>query len=387
MVGDRPPEGYPAKLLFEAKRCPGGICGICGTRLDCLLSTSLRSSLAASPAVAAPRRGSSMTVSASLSASPALELELRSLMLRWDWWNMAPEGLRGSGRAKDVLRLGMMMGSSSEEDSSYSERDSKDCSRRRGGMPRGGRPWATGTRQGSSTTTVVSARARPLASMVNLTEVRVRWAVASGMEVRLESLVWVALRGEVRPVDLELGGRLGPGIVLLVGRGGFGRIAGASVGRVCCRGGLFLLPRFSLKLRCRPGRPFALRGELAKARSGGLTGARSLELFDRRISLLAGGLERAWATLAMENWVMGSISRDVVKLVSMLDEGGRLNSKPGSTPAPGLTRKNGSSEGAVKDMEDMDVVATLLVSTRCSAAFGASGLCTFAVDCCVASSG
>ncbi|KAI6767075.1 hypothetical protein HG531_011435 [Fusarium graminearum] len=52
-------------------------------------------------------------------------LVLLSLKLRLEEWKMDPTGLTGSGKAKDVLnelvRLGMMMGSSSEEDSSSSE--------------------------------------------------------------------------------------------------------------------------------------------------------------------------------------------------------------------------------------------------------------------------
>jgi hypothetical protein len=94
---------------------------------------------------------------------------------------MDPTGFLGSGSANDEFLLGIMIGSSSVVDSSDSEStilslrpESRDALRR--WMPPG---------LDSSTTTVVSARARPLESIVNFTDVLVR-GPDSGIEVRLE---------------------------------------------------------------------------------------------------------------------------------------------------------------------------------------------------------
>src|SRR5437762_9214315 len=62
----------------------------------------------------------------------------------------------------------------------------------------------------SSTTSVFSARALPRASIVNLTDVRVRGKDVSGIDVRLDSLWWCAFEGDVLPEGRELTGRLVP---------------------------------------------------------------------------------------------------------------------------------------------------------------------------------
>jgi hypothetical protein len=145
----------------------------------------------ASPSLSAP----SSTVSASLSSlsDPALGpppssaaaardaaevgFELFLALLKMD-----PTGFLGSGSANEAFLLGMMMGPSSVLDSSDAE--SASLSRRPESLDILRRWMAPGL--GSSTTTVVSARARPLESIVNLTDVRVRGPPDSGIDVRLD---------------------------------------------------------------------------------------------------------------------------------------------------------------------------------------------------------
>lgn len=123
---------------------------------------------------------------------------------------MEPTGLKGSGRAKDALkelvRLGIIMGSSSVDESSP---DEKPSSR-------------------SPCRIVVSARARPRESIVNLTDVRVRGCGAvSGIDARPDSRCWL-LRGDALPEGRAMGLPDSTLDVLLACE--TGRIAGANFG-------------------------------------------------------------------------------------------------------------------------------------------------------------
>ena len=155
---------------------------------------------------------------------------------------MEPTGFRGSGSANEalneLLRLGMMIGSSSVESSSSDEGKFRLADTSRELLLRG----SLLSTEAPSPTTVVSALALPWASMVNRTDVRGRcWGDVSGIAARLE-IRGIVLDGEilpeVRPPDLAAG-MLGPPPAC-----GTGRAAGAKVGK----GGLpsAFLPRFSL---------------------------------------------------------------------------------------------------------------------------------------------
>ncbi len=125
-------------------------------------------------------------------------LVLRSLKLRCLAWNgpREPDGLSGSGRAKDVFRLGMIMGSSSVEESSSSDESQRALCN---GLTVDLRRALAGAPGSSSCSSDVSTRALPFASMVNLTEDRGWEPPPSGMDVRLESRLWF-LEGEILPV-------------------------------------------------------------------------------------------------------------------------------------------------------------------------------------------
>lgn len=150
---------------------------------------------------------------------------------------------------------------------------------------------------------------------------------------------------------------------------GTGLIAGASVGRDArprSRG-----PRLSLKLRDNPGRLRDLTGELANVRSlAFLLGVSSLTLALRRSSCrtpaeavaVSPRLGLLWdaciqlrltddldscgnASYAVLTGRVAAELRGAEATASMLDDGGRLKSKPGSTPLLGLTILKGSSIG------------------------------------------
>lgn len=224
-------------MLVETRRCDRAL----PTWFDrfCRSSTTLRSSLVASPPLFCR---SLTTVSASLSASLAELLALLSLILRREEWKMDPTGLRGSGSTNEalneLLRLGMMIGSSSVEESSSDESQLRLAETSRELLLRG-RPLRG---PDPSPTMVVSALARPWASMVNRTEVCGRyWGDVSGIDARLDNR-GIVLEGEIlpddRPLDLPAE-MLGPLFTC-----GAGRAAGANVGSEPRPSAL--LPRFSL---------------------------------------------------------------------------------------------------------------------------------------------
>ena len=178
---------------------------------------------------------------------------------------MEPTGFRGSGRAndaaKELLRLGIIMGSSSVDSSSDSPH--LLLNERSLELWLLEIPFAVSE---SSANNVVSARALPCASMVKRTEAR-RWARrgASGIEASPERRRWL-FRGETRPPE-----RL---IVLLASipeplalEACVGLVAGASVGRFPHPRAFG--PRFSLKLLPKFGL-VDFTGELAMARSAAL---------------------------------------------------------------------------------------------------------------------
>jgi hypothetical protein len=81
-----------------------------------------------------------------------------------------------------VFLLGMMIGSSSDEESSSSSEEAQRCRDRDWALWR----WRTfGVASSSSTIIVVSTRARPLASIINVACVLVRGPVVSGIEDKL----------------------------------------------------------------------------------------------------------------------------------------------------------------------------------------------------------
>jgi hypothetical protein len=112
------------------------------------------------------------------------DVVLRSLMLRCELWKgWIVVGFRGSGRANDVFLLGIMIGSSSVDEESSSDESHCCC--------RGATEYElcrlTALGNGSSTTTtVVSTRARPLESIVNFACVLICGPDASGIEERLD---------------------------------------------------------------------------------------------------------------------------------------------------------------------------------------------------------
>jgi len=243
----------------------------------------------------------------------------------------------------EELRLGIMMGSSSEDESSSPDaqlleglrffRDESDA--------RGGRSLFVPL---PTTTVVVSARALPLESMVNLTSVLVRGLADSGIEARLERQR-LCLNGETLPPARELGaaGRLlfcggcccGGGAILLV--------AGARVGNVADLAKVFL-PRFSLALRDNPGRPSAFAGALPTILSPFFE-VTSLLLADRRSSPCASNENEACDGSAAN---MESPRRGICPIGSYVagnipDDPGLVNRRPGSTPLGGPARANGSS--------------------------------------------
>jgi hypothetical protein len=203
-------------------------------------------------------------------------LVLLSLMLRRDEWKIEPTGLRGSGSANEwneLWRLGMMMGSSSEDSSS-----SENCQ-----LARLLRLWVLWLREiglsiSSSVFVIVdSARARPWESIVNLTEARaLGCGKVSGIEASSVRRCWF-FSGDDLPegrTGLLLGSTMLPPLAL--------RATGAS-GAVEPRPNPFL-PRFSLKLRPRPGLVDPLTGELASARSGILPFLPFMSMVFRRVS-------------------------------------------------------------------------------------------------------
>jgi hypothetical protein len=120
-------------------------------------------------------------------------------MLRLDEWNMEPTGFNGSGRANEVLkeevRLGIMIGSSSEDDSS--PEPFQDCE------PSDERLLMEFALF-SYIECAASARARPLESMVNRIEaLDMPRDADSGIEVSPESRC--RFSGETLPEALVLG--------------------------------------------------------------------------------------------------------------------------------------------------------------------------------------
>lgn len=103
-----------------------------------------------------------------------------------------------------MLREGMMMGSSSDEERVEAESHSS-CTEMEGA--RGGSRRRGGSGEGSIMT--VSVRALPLESMVKITSVRGRGMGDSGIEVRLLGRICFTgdvrpVRGMIRPVDVSL---------------------------------------------------------------------------------------------------------------------------------------------------------------------------------------
>lgn len=143
-----------------------------------------------------------------------------------------PELRGGSGKLKDVLRLGMIMGSSSDEEEHSSSsppglsgKPAQELRWLAGWLPLG----KTGSSSSSSSTTV-SVRARPSSSITNLRDDNLallcRACVLmafSGIDVRLDSRWWCDdLTGDLLPPDrtprdcvkallwlVAVGGRLG----------------------------------------------------------------------------------------------------------------------------------------------------------------------------------
>ena len=213
---------------------------------------------------------------------------------------------------------------------------------------------------------VVSALARPLESMVNLTDVRTRGADASGIEVRLGGRLCWFLNGDDLPpapetCDVELGG---------LDRG-TGLIAGASAGSAEVLPMAFR-PRVSLTLRDRPWRPEPFTGELAEARLIFLPARLSFALAERRsspfITCLAGELRGSGCG---NDGIRAGCDSGSYIAVSVPEDGGLVKRSPGSTPLPWFIITNESSTGVGNEAWNM-AISGVAVSRLAIGGFGAS---------------
>ena len=148
-------------------------------------------------------------------------------------------------------------------------------------------------------------------------------------------------------------------------------MAGARMGNVEVLPNAFL-PRFSLTLRDRPGRPKAFTGELAEERSIFLLAAVSFVLAERRSSPFVKCLVGDLTSSGCENEGINAVcAMGSNTTASMLEEGGLVKRRPGSTPLPWFIMTKLSSIGVGNEALNI-AISGVVVSKPAIGSFGAN---------------